>query len=264
MGSEQLVFMTPPKSHYFVHLLMTCCFSYQGCEVKLGLPVSCMVALCVLWLSLLWHSLRQDTATPSPAPFHTQGHELPGCPCSQHPCAAGVGATRARSLPNPLWPLPNPLCPPQEPSLPLRQTPRHEGTGNVLPKTESCPWRRGEGEQGQGKRGRRGEALPLRGKIDELCWEPLCWELWGGLLHHLLQLLEGSAPGVVGEAQDGQLDLQHRAHNSGGGTPHSHPPHGTGMAPCPPWVWFCASTQMGLVSMEMGMSQGDLRAPCSA
>lgn len=68
------------------------------------------------------------------------------------------------------------------------------------------PPQHGGGEQGRGERD-PGGILPLRGKIDKLRRELLCRELRRRFLHHLLELLEGRPPGIVGKAQDGQLDL---------------------------------------------------------
>lgn len=70
----------------------------------------------------------------------------------------------------------------------------------------TCPPQHGGGEQGRGERD-RGGILPLRGKIDKLRRELLCRELRRRFLHHLLELLEGRPPGIIGKAQDGQLDL---------------------------------------------------------
>lgn len=49
---------------------------------------------------------------------------------------------------------------------------------------------------------------PLRGEVHKVCGELVRRELRRRLLHHLLQLLEGRPPGVVGEAQDGELNLR--------------------------------------------------------
>lgn len=49
---------------------------------------------------------------------------------------------------------------------------------------------------------------PLRDEVYELGGESVGRQLRGLLVHHLLELLERSAPRVVGELQNGQLDLQ--------------------------------------------------------
>lgn len=91
---------------------------------------------------------------------------------------------------------------------------------------ERCLWGQGVGRPAAWQRragsggGGRGGILPLRGKIDKLRRELLCWELRRRLLHHLLELLKGCSPGVVGKAQDGQLDLRRQG---SGQTPHSSP-----------------------------------------
>lgn len=49
--------------------------------------------------------------------------------------------------------------------------------------------------------------VPLRGEVHKLWQELLARKLGRRFFHHLLQLLEGGAPRVVREAQDGELDL---------------------------------------------------------
>lgn len=56
-----------------------------------------------------------------------------------------------------------------------------------------------------------GEALlPLWGKVNELCRELVCWELWRWLLYHLFELLKWSSPWIIGKSKDGQLNLEKR------------------------------------------------------
>ena len=49
---------------------------------------------------------------------------------------------------------------------------------------------------------------PQRGEVHELWGELVGRKLGRRFFHHLLQLLEGRAPRVVREAQDGELDLR--------------------------------------------------------
>ena len=49
---------------------------------------------------------------------------------------------------------------------------------------------------------------PQRGEVHKLWGELVGRKLGRRFLHHLLQLLEGRAPRVVREAQDGELDLK--------------------------------------------------------
>lgn len=49
---------------------------------------------------------------------------------------------------------------------------------------------------------------PQRGEVHELRGELVGGKLGRRFFHHLLQLLEGRAPRVVREAQDGELDLR--------------------------------------------------------
>lgn len=49
--------------------------------------------------------------------------------------------------------------------------------------------------------------VPQRGEVHKLWRELISGKLGRRFFHHLLQLLEGRAPRVVGEAQDGELDL---------------------------------------------------------
>lgn len=49
---------------------------------------------------------------------------------------------------------------------------------------------------------------PLGGEVYKLGGETVSGQLWRRLVHHLFELLERGAPRVVGEFQNGQLDLQ--------------------------------------------------------
>lgn len=78
--------------------------------------------------------------------------------------------------------------------------------------------------------GRSGEATnpagdsPLRREVHKLLGEVVGRQLGRRLLHHLLELLEGGAPGLVGEAENGQLDLgtgTGRRETSGSPPPHA-------------------------------------------
>lgn len=51
---------------------------------------------------------------------------------------------------------------------------------------------------------------PLGDEVYKLWGETVGRQLWRRLVHHLLELLERGAPWLVGEFQNGQLDLGHR------------------------------------------------------
>ena len=51
---------------------------------------------------------------------------------------------------------------------------------------------------------------PLGAEVHKLRGEAVRGQLWRGLIHYLLQLLEGCTPRVIGELQNGQLNLGQR------------------------------------------------------
>lgn len=56
---------------------------------------------------------------------------------------------------------------------------------------------------------RQRENPPQGAEVHKLGGELVWGQLGGWFLHHLLQLLEGRAPGVIREPQDRQLNLRH-------------------------------------------------------
>lgn len=70
-------------------------------------------------------------------------------------------------------------------------------------------------QQGEKERKGSGDRAPLRGKVDEIRGELVGGKLRGRFLHHLLELLEGRAPRVVREPQNGQLHLDARRWKNG-------------------------------------------------